>query len=139
LLYFDAYGATAKCVGATEKCAMTDDPRLASLLDELLDSQRTPEEVYSTCPELQQYTGRLQIAVNDSALTASTAAATSMTSDGTPKVSDVGLARQQESGLELTLTGAPLGTPSYMAPEQARGEKNEVGPATDIYSLGAIL
>jgi serine/threonine-protein kinase len=57
----------------------------------------------------------------------------------TPKITDFGLARQLESGLGLTLTGAPLGTPSYMAPEQARGDKKAVGPATDIYSLGAIL
>ena len=62
-----------------------------------------------------------------------------LTDDGTPKVSDFGLARQLESGLGLTLTGAPLGTPSYMAPEQARGDKTSVGPATDIYALGAIL
>jgi serine/threonine-protein kinase len=62
-----------------------------------------------------------------------------LTTEGTPKVSDFGLARQQDSGLGLTMTGAPLGTPSYMAPEQARGDKSAIGPATDIYSLGAIL
>ncbi|MFN0021724.1 MAG: protein kinase domain-containing protein [Pirellulaceae bacterium] len=62
-----------------------------------------------------------------------------LTADGALKVSDFGLARQQDSGSGITLTGVPLGTPSYMAPEQARGEKDAVSPATDIYSLGAIL
>jgi serine/threonine-protein kinase len=61
-----------------------------------------------------------------------------LTSDGAPKVSDFGLARRlDEAG--LTRTGVPVGTPSYMAPEQARGNKDAVGPAADIYALGAIL
>jgi formylglycine-generating enzyme required for sulfatase activity/tRNA A-37 threonylcarbamoyl transferase component Bud32 len=54
-----------------------------------------------------------------------------------PKVTDFGLAKRVEvSG--LTTTGAVLGTPSYMAPEQARGSK-EVGKAADVYALGAVL
>jgi serine/threonine-protein kinase len=56
---------------------------------------------------------------------------------GQPKVSDFGLARRQ-SGAGLTYTGAVIGTPSYMAPEQATGSK-EIGPPSDVYSLGAIL
>jgi serine/threonine-protein kinase len=59
--------------------------------------------------------------------------------DGTPKVTDFGLARRLEGNGGLTLSGAPLGTPSYMAPEQARGDKRALGPATDVYALGAIL
>ncbi len=59
--------------------------------------------------------------------------------DGTPKISDFGLARQLGDGLALTLSGAPLGTPSYMAPEQAQGRSRETGPAADLYALGAIL
>jgi eukaryotic-like serine/threonine-protein kinase len=59
--------------------------------------------------------------------------------DGTLKVTDFGLARRQDDGAALTHTGQAVGTPSYMAPEQARGRPDMVGPATDIYGLGAIL
>jgi len=59
--------------------------------------------------------------------------------DGTPKISDFGLARQMEQSAGLSLTGGPMGTPSYMSPEQARGDKAARGPAVDIYALGAIL
>ena len=62
-----------------------------------------------------------------------------LAADGTPKVTDFGLARRLEGEKELTLSGSPMGTPSYMAPEQARGDKHAVGPATDVYALGAIL
>ena len=62
-----------------------------------------------------------------------------LATDGSPKVTDFGLARRLEGGSGLTLSGVPMGTPSYMAPEQARGEKGAVGPATDVYALGAIL
>jgi serine/threonine-protein kinase len=55
-----------------------------------------------------------------------------------PKVTDFGLARKIEGGSDLTKTGAVIGTPSYMAPEQARGSK-EVGVPADVYALGAIL
>jgi serine/threonine-protein kinase len=63
-----------------------------------------------------------------------------LTADGTPKISDFGLARRlQEGGAGLTQSGVQVGTPSYMAPEQARGDKGALGPATDVYALGAIL
>jgi serine/threonine-protein kinase len=62
-----------------------------------------------------------------------------LTTDGTPMVTDFGLARRLEGNGGLTLSGVPMGTPSYMAPEQARGEKRAIGPATDVYALGAIL
>jgi WD40 repeat protein len=57
--------------------------------------------------------------------------------DGTPKITDFGLAKQERP--DLTATGAILGTPSYMAPEQAAGNNRSVGPAADVYGLGAIL
>jgi serine/threonine-protein kinase len=60
-------------------------------------------------------------------------------SDFEPKVTDFGLARRLEGGDGLTLSGTPVGTPSYMAPEQARGHRRAIGPATDVYALGAIL
>ena len=62
-----------------------------------------------------------------------------LTKDGIPKVTDFGLAKKVEGGGGLTQTGAIMGTPSYMAPEQASGEGKRVGPAADVYALGAIL
>jgi eukaryotic-like serine/threonine-protein kinase len=61
-----------------------------------------------------------------------------LTEDGTPKVTDFGLA-MREGSERLTLQGNPVGTPSYMAPEQARSDHNVVGPAADVYALGAVL
>ncbi len=64
--------------------------------------------------------------------------------DGTPKISDFGLAKQLDSDTEdptrpyRTASGAIVGTPAYMAPEQALGRR-EVGPAADVYALGVIL
>jgi WD40 repeat protein len=57
---------------------------------------------------------------------------------GAPKVTDFGLAKRVEGDSGLTRTGAVMGTPSYMAPEQAEGKK-AVGPPADVYALGAIL
>ncbi len=62
-----------------------------------------------------------------------------LTAAGTPKVADFGLARLQEGAAGLTVSGAPVGTPSYMAPEQARGHVHSIGPTADVYALGAIL
>jgi WD40 repeat protein/serine/threonine protein kinase len=55
-----------------------------------------------------------------------------------PKLTDFGLAKRLDADSGQTKTGAVMGTPSYMAPEQARGDK-EIGPAADVYALGAIL
>jgi tRNA A-37 threonylcarbamoyl transferase component Bud32 len=62
-----------------------------------------------------------------------------LTADGTPKIADLGLARLLDSGLVQTQPGHPLGTYAYMAPEQANGQTDTLGPATDIYGLGGIL
>ncbi len=62
-----------------------------------------------------------------------------LTEDGIPKVTDFGLAKLMEREAGITRTGDIMGTPSYMAPEQARGTPGDVTAATDIYSLGAIL
>ena len=53
-----------------------------------------------------------------------------------PYVTDFGLAKVFVPGSEATATGVIAGTPSYMAPEQAAGHGSEIGPATDVYSLG---
>jgi serine/threonine-protein kinase len=62
-----------------------------------------------------------------------------LTADGTPKIGDFGLAKKLEEDAGQTRTGTVLGTPSYMSPEQAEGKIAEVGPLSDVYSLGAIL
>jgi predicted Ser/Thr protein kinase/mono/diheme cytochrome c family protein len=59
--------------------------------------------------------------------------------DGTPKIADFGLAKRLDDDSNHTHTGEVLGTPSYMAPEQAEGKKDQIGPHTDVYALGAIL
>jgi WD40 repeat protein len=62
-----------------------------------------------------------------------------LTLAGQPKISDFGLAKQLQSDTRVTQTGSVIGTPSYMAPEQAAGRLNEIGPRTDVYALGATL
>src|SRR5205823_2307212 len=57
----------------------------------------------------------------------------------TPKITDFGLAKRLEDGKGRTRTGDILGTPNYMAPEQAAGRISQIGPATDVHALGAIL
>jgi tetratricopeptide (TPR) repeat protein/tRNA A-37 threonylcarbamoyl transferase component Bud32 len=65
------------------------------------------------------------------------------TRDGTPKITDFGLAKlveeDGESPRDATRTGEPLGTPRYMAPEQAAGKQDGITPATDVYALGTLL
>jgi eukaryotic-like serine/threonine-protein kinase len=65
-----------------------------------------------------------------------------LTAAGVPKITDFGLAKQFEAGAAAsgqTKSGSVLGTPSYMAPEQAAGKIREIGPLADVYALGAIL
>ncbi len=65
------------------------------------------------------------------------------TRDGTPKITDFGLAKFLEedegSPRDATRTGEPIGTPRYMAPEQAAGRTDQIGPATDVFALGTLL
>ncbi len=58
---------------------------------------------------------------------------------GEPHVTDFGLAKALAEGARVTSAGRALGTPGYMAPEQAEGRSGDVGPAADVYGLGAIL
>ena len=61
---------------------------------------------------------------------------------GVPKITDFGIAKRLDAAEEdavQTRTGCIVGTPCYMAPEQASGRHEEVGPAVDVYALGAIL
>jgi serine/threonine-protein kinase len=62
-----------------------------------------------------------------------------LTADGEPKITDFGLAKLLAGDSQQSESGALLGTPSYMAPEQVEGKLAAIGPSTDIYALGAIL
>jgi WD40 repeat protein len=62
-----------------------------------------------------------------------------LTADGVPKITDFGLARRLGTSQRLTQLGEVIGTPCYMAPEQARGKRSSVGVPADVYALGAIL
>ena len=62
-----------------------------------------------------------------------------LTGDGQPRVADFGLAKRLDQDARQTRTGAILGTPSYMAPEQVQARHSDIGRATDVYALGAIL
>jgi serine/threonine protein kinase len=62
-----------------------------------------------------------------------------LAADGAPKIADFGLAKRLDCEVGQTQTGAILGTPSYMAPEQAEGHVREVGRLADVYALGVIL
>jgi serine/threonine protein kinase/tetratricopeptide (TPR) repeat protein len=59
--------------------------------------------------------------------------------EGVPKITDFGLAKRLDSDAGLTQPGAVVGTPSYMAPEQASGLSDRIGPLSDVYALGAVL
>ena len=59
--------------------------------------------------------------------------------DGRPHVADFGLAKRLDADTGLTTPGAIVGTPGYMAPEQVSGSRGPIGPASDVYGLGAIL
>ncbi|MGB1815120.1 MAG: serine/threonine-protein kinase, partial [Rubripirellula sp.] len=62
-----------------------------------------------------------------------------LATDGTPLITDFGLAKQSDAEESLTRSGMLVGTPAYMSPEQAGGRRNLIGPASDVYSLGCVL
>jgi serine/threonine protein kinase len=62
-----------------------------------------------------------------------------LTEEGIPKITDFGLAKQLDSTDESIEEGAVVGTPAYLPPEQAAGAHAEIGPLSDVYSLGAVL
>jgi eukaryotic-like serine/threonine-protein kinase len=62
-----------------------------------------------------------------------------ITREGEPKITDFGLAKRLESDSSQTKSGTLMGTPNYMAPEQAKGLVHEIGPLADVYALGVIL
>lgn len=60
-------------------------------------------------------------------------------SEGRPQIADFGLAKRFDAEVDLTISGMVVGTPAYMAPEQAEGHRAEVTVACDVYGLGAIF
>ncbi len=62
-----------------------------------------------------------------------------LSKDGQVLITDFGLAKERKADVNLTRSGMLVGTPAYMSPEQAGGRRELLGPATDIYSLGAML
>ena len=62
-----------------------------------------------------------------------------LSASGEPKITDFGLAKELDRDQGHTHSGAVMGTPSFMSPEQAAGQTRDLGPAVDVYALGAIL
>lgn len=106
---------------AASGSSRSDDSRTATSLP----TSRTPESNERTSSTTKRLTAVLPMDVT--------------TLYGSPKITDFGLAKRLDTDSDLTVTGAILGTPGYMAPEQAGGNTKSLGPAVDVYSLGAIF
>jgi serine/threonine protein kinase len=107
-------------------------------LDKKLAGQPLPAplaaELVRTLAEAVQYAHEKQVVHRDLK-----PANVVLTGDGRPLITDFGLAKRMDSSTAVTNSAAVLGTASYMAPEQAEGRAKQVGPAADVYALGAIL
>lgn len=124
------YGASrtdADCVGADEKTSPQDtDASLSARGSTTNDGSAAPGSTLHNVGGLRRQ--------QDSEVT--TQSRDSLRA--TPKITDFGLAKQLHADADLTSTGQILGTPAYMSPEQADG-RSDVGPLSDVYSLGAVL
>ncbi len=116
---------------------LVDGPSLAKHLGTTTWSNRDAAELVRTCAEAVQYAHERGVIHRD-LKPANILLARNPQSDRVPKITDFGLAKRVGHGASLTASGQIVGTPSYMAPEQAGGKK-DIGPAVDVYALGAIL
>jgi WD40 repeat protein len=114
-------------------------PEAARLTATLARAVQTAHEAGVIHRDLKPANILLSLSRERSASAETALAERSRLNEGVLKISDFGLAKKLDSTTELTGPGAVLGTPSYMAPEQAGGRTGELGPAADVYALGAIL
>ena len=108
-----------------------------SLADKVRDNPLTPEEAaryVKTVAEAMQFAHDQGILHRDLK-----PANVLVDGDGHPFITDFGLSKRVDGASQLTMTGGVVGTPSYMPPEQAAGRSDEVGVASDVYALGAVL
>ncbi|HEY2908843.1 MAG TPA: serine/threonine-protein kinase, partial [Gemmataceae bacterium] len=117
---------------------LVDGGTLADRLRQLPFAPRAAAELIQTLAEAVQHAHERHIIHRDLKPTNVLFA-----DDGTPKLTDFGLAKllesEGDSPRDATRTGDPIGTPRYMAPEQAAGQVDLIGPATDVYGLGTLL
>src|SRR5262245_45582711 len=142
-----------------EAAARLQHPNIVAIF-EVGECNGCPFYTFEYCPKgtlAQQLAGTPRVAVEAAALIEKLAGAVQaahdkgvlhrdlkpanvlLAADGTPKITDFGIAKKLDAPSGQTGTEAILGTPSYMAPEQAMGQSRDVGPAVDVYALGAIL
>jgi eukaryotic-like serine/threonine-protein kinase len=133
------------CAGGTLKARLSDKPlepdeaaRLVACLAQAMDYAHQRGIIHRDLKPANILLQTGDRAPEGGSLGASRAASAGP-SASIPKIADFGLAKKLDAGDHQTHTGAVIGTPSYMAPEQAQGDMAKVGPAADIYALGAIL